>query len=61
MYFLTRYGCAGIECIGDVWIKLNFHIFLLLYLLVTILDLLLDPIGEDVLQYGGAHVAYKLT
>ena len=48
------------ESLEDVWVHLNEKILRRCHLVVTIVDLVLDPVSEWLANYGGSHVADPL-
>ena len=57
---LTRDCGAGVEGGSDLGVQLDVHAALLRHLLVSILDLLLDPVAEVVTDHRVGHVGDPL-
>ena len=53
---LTRYCCRKLECLGDFGVDLDHEILLHRDLVVPLIGLLLDPLGESVFQLSLIHI-----
>ena len=49
------------ECLCDLWIKLDYQILFESHLIIALFDLLRDPSSEWITQEGVDHVDYELT
>ena len=57
---LTAHLSGGAEHIGHLLVHSDHDVFLGGYLSIADFDLLLDPVGEVILEYGGADIADPL-